>query len=162
MTLPSPRKPPSGARFGAPPAILLQTQLQDGMPEVTSSQNHGADAPLTDDRRIIPEQRQFVRPARLERPAVFDHGWADGCDARVRNAHRATAQQVRHDREDGERLLPAFCVGRLWSSTWSQVVRPVVPLARRTAEAKTETGARRLQWRRIAKPPASTGSRRFR
>jgi hypothetical protein len=28
-------------------ASLPQTQLQDGMPEVTSSRNHGAGAPLT-------------------------------------------------------------------------------------------------------------------
>ena len=64
--------------------------------------------------------------------------------------------------EDGEPPLPASGVGRHWPSPWFQGVRRGVPLARRTAEAKAGTGARRARWRRSAAPPASTGSRRSR
>ena len=39
-----------------------------------------------------PLQRQFERLAGPEGMAVVDYGWADGSDARVRNAYRATAQ----------------------------------------------------------------------
>jgi len=37
-------------------ASLPQTQLQDGMPEVTSSRNHGADAPLTGEPAVLSYQ----------------------------------------------------------------------------------------------------------
>jgi len=49
-------------------ASLPQTQLQDGMPEVTSSRNHGARAPLT---FFYNPQRKHVRNGMLS-PINFE------------------------------------------------------------------------------------------
>ena len=48
-------------------ASLPQTQLQDGMPEVTSSRNHGAGAPLTQELQVMQSLAESSEGAVLRR-----------------------------------------------------------------------------------------------
>lgn len=79
-------------------ASLPQTQLQDGMPEVTSSRNHGAGAPLTQHRNFCACKRVFFH--RIGAKRAFDAPRVNLGDAR--DAHTAKSR-TRPGNEVGDR-----------------------------------------------------------